>query len=723
MASLSANVSVPSVGSYDEGQLGRGNNSNTMRRRSAEGTEEGENSGGLQYISTESELTLLCLDYLRDLRRAYPKDLLKKVEGLDPDYLTMACWALNRAFVLPPHLRHDGQEGNDAFVDAAAGTTAASNASTPRTSRNGQHPKFPSLKEMEGELLCGEEDDDEGGDQKKQPEDEDLLQYEYNDAHPSNSHRFYALGGLAGVPITLGEVTAAGLSGLGARSRGKAEKEMIQSELFTQFVSAVKEKGFFDDHAASDPSHGYPSSPGSRKSREQMYEDRFRKVVAKFRTKLASKAFGETSGDLMALSAAEQQRHRRAVVIQHALEKNHRHPSDRLGSRTATPSQFSQKLFFQDSVDASVDLGGKSNHHNPVDVQLAEKLKNEGNTHMQRKEFEEAADCYTRALKICPTGPHAHVYFSNRAAALVSMKQFELAILDSERSLALKPDYGKAHARLGLAHFLLGNYRPAMEAYTVALKYEPDNKSSKNYFEKAAKRLAEQSINVEEENASSNKNGSRHQTSFSVVSEWEKSKQQQQKQHHSDSYTSGNKNQDDFREAEKFKVRGNSHMANRKYELAMQAYARAIELCPNGPQSHVYYSNRAAALCYVERYAEAQADSLQSLALNPNYGKAHARLGLSRFFLKDYAGAVQAYTAALQYDPDNAASKSYLEKAKAKLQSSLVQSTDVRNLADKVLASMGNGSNGELLDDPEMQLLAQKALNDPSVMAAMDARR
>lgn len=109
-------------------------------------------------------------------------------------------------------------------------------------------------------------------------------------------------------------------------------------------------------------------------------------------------------------------------------------------------------------------------------------------------------------------------------------------------------------------------------------------------------------------------------------------------------------------------------MARRDYVSALDAYSQAITCSPDGPQSHVYYSNRAAALCYLERYHDAVRDSEKSLELSPTYGKAHARLGLSRFFLHDYAGAVEAYTAALEYDPDNVASKSYLAKAKTRLE-------------------------------------------------------
>ena len=55
-----------------------------------------------------------------------------------------------------------------------------------------------------------------------------------------------------------------------------------------------------------------------------------------------------------------------------------------------------------------------------------------------------------------------------------------------------------------------------MEAYTVSLKYDPDNRSSKSYLEKAARRLAKQ----EKERSI---DAGVPDSSFSVVSEWDKS--------------------------------------------------------------------------------------------------------------------------------------------------------------------------------------------------------
>jgi tetratricopeptide (TPR) repeat protein len=542
--------------------------------------------------------------------------------------------------------------------------------------------------------------DDDGAEKKDenghQSSSDPYSWYDYDDMHPSNVHRFYPLSGLASGPslkgpLTFGELAAAGLAGLGARSRLEAEKDMIQSPLFEQFVQAVKSKGFF-----MDPDNDTPmSDPEEERLRiirqKYNYEDRYRKVVAKFRTKLAAKAdspFSKTgtptstaaaspmrAANWLALSSAERQRRRREQSLEQARWKKE-------GGAVSPEGKPMAPRVLNISLDnnecptpthhAQDSLTPRSQADHPLDIEQAERAKAEGNVFMQKKMYTQAAQSYTQALKISPDGPHSHVYFSNRAAALLSMKNFPEAILDSERSLALKPDYGKAHARLGLAHFLSSNYRQAMEAYTVSLKYDPNNASSKSYLEKAAKRLAESGPSGGQQGGV--------QSSFSLVSEWESTQRQQYQQHQPQPYLQqqvpsqdpvsdgSGSHRDTHREAEKFKSKGNSFMAQREYTNALDAYTQAIQCSPNGPQSHVYYSNRAASLCYLERYPEAVADSEKSLELSPTYGKAHARLGLSRFFLQDYAGAVAAYTAALEHDPDNAASKSYLAKAKAKLE-------------------------------------------------------
>lgn len=687
---------------------------------------------GVGGLPTEAQLVLLCLDYLRDLRRSVDEQDLVVAEGIDADYLSVAIYSLSRCFLRPPQLLFTSEFGNDAWLDRQRVNDSDPGTfppPSPEVTRN--FIELPNLTTINKEILYSRIHQDQNSGTDDTDEQEKITSsYDYDDAHASNSHRFYPLNGLASGPsfrgpLTLGELVAAGLAGLGARSRLDSEREMIKSPLFEQFVEAVRAKGFFRD-PDTEGQRDDPTEELIRQQRAQeIFEDRYRKVVAKFRTKLAlrmqndgkqSSAFGDPlSGNLLAVSAADRQRRRMEKRLEATKAK-------------AVADDFAAPLRARemDSAWDTQSVAASTHTYNVIDLDEAERLKSQGNAHMQKKEYQEAADAYTAALKLSPAGPQSHVYFSNRAASLLSMKMFSEAILDSERSLALKPDYAKAHARLGLAHFLLCDYRQAMEAYTVSLKYDPDNKSSKNYLEKAAKRLAKI------EKAKSNDEGV-PDSSFSVVSEWDKSETGKSRKASSSSFDNKveRKKLIDEKEAEKHKVKGNSYMASRDYQSALEAYSRALDLCPNGANSHVYYSNRAAALCYLERYEEAEEDSARSLSLEPTYGKAHARLGLSRFFMGDYLGAVQAYTAALEYDPNSSASKSYLAKAQARLDREKIHITndshsriptdkDVQKKYSTTKANSESVVNSQRrVRKPEMQRLPNESMADPSMIQNM----
>ena len=120
------------------------------------------------------------------------------------------------------------------------------------------------------------------------------------------------------------------------------------------------------------------------------------------------------------------------------------------------------------------------------------------------------------------------------------------------------------------------------------------------------------------------------------------------------------------KEANGWKSIGNRHMANKEYEDAYKAYCTAIQISPLGASSHIFLSNRAAALLSLKRYSAASVDARRAITLAPTFGKAHARLGQSLYFLKDYAGAVAAYENAFQFEPENQVTWTYLNKAKNK---------------------------------------------------------
>jgi tetratricopeptide (TPR) repeat protein len=339
------------------------------------------------------------------------------------------------------------------------------------------------------------------------------------------------------------------------------------------------------------------------------------------------------------------------------------------------------------------------------ELQEAETLKVRGNACMQQKKYGQARDYYTRALELAPMGPTSHVYYSNRAAALLSMRNFTEAVWDAERSIHLKPDYPKAHARLGLARFLLGQYQEAVKSYTKAVELEPNNETSITYLEKSKRKVEAASRQIPRVLSMDT-----HQTDYGDIDDMSlssrrsitqraKSTMARANSRRSSIHTTSSFIQPEFTshdhfsvksdpsfdvslsenkldEANRYKVEGNKAMARRQYSQAIQHYSRALRLSPAGPMSHVYFSNRAAALCYLERYEEAELDAERALALEPEFGKAHARLGLSRYFLKDYHGAVEAYESAVIYDPENESNRIYLAKAKLKLERE--QSTSAR---------------------------------------------
>ena len=317
--------------------------------------------------------------------------------------------------------------------------------------------------------------------------------------------------------------------------------------------------------------------------------------------------------------------------------------------------------------------------------QEAERLNSSGNALMQQKQFQQALDTYTSAIKLAPAGPNSHVYFSNRSAAYLSLNEHERSIRDCEYSLALKPEFAKAHSRLGLAYFASGRYKDAVEAYTSSLEIDPNNAWSRDHLEKAKEKLRESKDVVDTTTKSSTTTTNekddvvvhdpvtieawptpfdedKYKTKGATTDEVDKNETQSpimdEKQERIAKQTS---------QADRHKDQGNKHMSNKEYDKALHEYNSAIQLSSSGPNSHVYYSNRAAAHCYLANYAEATLDCERSIALNPSYEKAHSRLGLSLFFRGEYEAAIEAYGKSLELDPTNRASLSYLVKSKARL--------------------------------------------------------
>jgi small glutamine-rich tetratricopeptide repeat-containing protein alpha len=125
----------------------------------------------------------------------------------------------------------------------------------------------------------------------------------------------------------------------------------------------------------------------------------------------------------------------------------------------------------------------------------ADELKAQGNRAMSAKDYAGAAKLYTRAIEMGvgagvagAENPNAHIYYGNRAAARLHLKEFAEAEDDCRRALALRPDYAKVHSRLGTALLSQNKLEEAAQSLRRALELAPDNASARTNLEDVERR-------------------------------------------------------------------------------------------------------------------------------------------------------------------------------------------------------------------------------------------
>eukprot|EP00494_Astrolonche_serrata_P031543 UN31812 len=100
----------------------------------------------------------------------------------------------------------------------------------------------------------------------------------------------------------------------------------------------------------------------------------------------------------------------------------------------------------------------------------AEAIKVNGNKCMKENKLQDALKLYSEAVKTDPVGKKAHIYFANRAACYMKMKDYENAILDAKESISLNGDYVKSHYRLANAYKMNDQTEEAVQSYENVLK-------------------------------------------------------------------------------------------------------------------------------------------------------------------------------------------------------------------------------------------------------------
>ncbi|KAK3093252.1 hypothetical protein FSP39_013281, partial [Pinctada imbricata] len=113
-------------------------------------------------------------------------------------------------------------------------------------------------------------------------------------------------------------------------------------------------------------------------------------------------------------------------------------------------------------------------------------LKSQGNDALKAENFEEAIEKYTEAIKLDPAN---HILYSNRSAALTKSGDYLAALGDAEKTIEIKPDWGKGYSRKGTALSYLYRYQEAKETFEEGLQHDPDNQQLKEGLQEAKSHL------------------------------------------------------------------------------------------------------------------------------------------------------------------------------------------------------------------------------------------
>lgn len=691
--------------------------------------EGGGNVGGeTTILPTEAELVLLCLDHLRDLRRLYDDDssssILRQSEGLDPDCIALAAWALARAFVGPSVSRlgrgNDPTCRREESADSGDGINCGRNANDdsatiPRlridvssTSQLyslalSERIILPTMEEITQEILrhpkemANIKDDNESrqhmpqsrldiqehddGDDDDDDDENDEPRYKHDDDHPSNMHRFYLLNGLAssttcdaienggvaltgptsprggrgplvdvadfaapkGQPLTFFEIASAGLFSLRGRTRLDATRTMINSELFFQFVKAAAGGGFFLEknqrsNKSSDQSIVPLATRNGNEYQRQLYEEKYRKVVGKFQTKLAIK-------DLLSQMMNQKQSY-------------NSQPPQISNSHSNSQRQRLSSAYKIMSGNASV-----SSQDSRAIESFSMKSLNDVVERRHRR-IENIKIWFARTLKQTQS---SDINGSNEVN--INGNGF----VDRTKKNLFLLDYVEENEEIELGAMGPTFFPPTPKFLTSKVR-ETEQKQTEQKQKVTAQPKQETPINPHPLPIFPRTSPRLPTATIDEVTSIEEAPPTPM----SDPAVVMLPH---YQEAERLNELGNSLMKQRNFQSALDNYSLAIDIAPAGPNSHIYYSNRSAAFLSLNMNEHSILDCERSIALiqpgddgegEKYYAKALSLLGLAYFACERYREAVGAYEKSLEANPNHELTRQHLANAMAMINSSVI---------------------------------------------------
>ncbi|MBN2003514.1 MAG: tetratricopeptide repeat protein [Anaerolineae bacterium] len=233
--------------------------------------------------------------------------------------------------------------------------------------------------------------------------------------------------------------------------------------------------------------------------------------------------------------------------------------------------------------------------------------------------------------------------YSNRANVYLSMGEYEKAVRDYDRAVALDPKFALAYYNRGLAHMQLGDFEKALEDYTQTIElnpaYAPAYKN-RGLCHARKQNYAGAVVDYTKAIELASEDGTVYNNRANAY-------------YHLKAYLEAINDYDraihcDPQYAPAYLNRGLAYASLDEYQQAIADYNQALLLSPN---QAVAYNYRGQAYARLEQYASALADYAQALTLNPQYTAAHNNRGLALVRLGNYAEAIAAYQRAVAISP------------------------------------------------------------------------
>ncbi|KAJ4842779.1 hypothetical protein Tsubulata_024920 [Turnera subulata] len=134
-------------------------------------------------------------------------------------------------------------------------------------------------------------------------------------------------------------------------------------------------------------------------------------------------------------------------------------------------------------------------------------LKDKGNEFFKAGNYLKAAAIYTQAIKLDPSNP---TLYSNRAAAFLQLVKLNKALADAETTITLNPEWEKGYFRKGCVLEAMEQYDQALDAFQMALKYNPQSTEVSKKIKRIAQLAKEKKRAQEVENIRSNVDVTKH---------------------------------------------------------------------------------------------------------------------------------------------------------------------------------------------------------------------